>query len=403
MNGPTTKAQLPRLDHQFPEIAPGELAALIDASGNSQPLSPRETLGEAAALDPSALERLVDLGYLESNDELSRATLNPHFAGLADILRDPSCSLTLRLWSESNDCAETTLFFPGSLAQGRGVILLSSEQGEVILSGFADTRHVVALCGPVLSGSSSLESDAVDPPFEALLDFDSAMALTVAVDVALLEGRESTPKEFTANELFEHLDTRWGFSGFGELLTHAMTSIMAGEPPSREAFSAAVNSLAEAQLFAQANDGKLRLSDSFLPVARKLSQPTAGISWQRVAAVSDVELERSAASLMLIDGGALRMVPGHPGYLYLERGGFAMIRDFIASELAAFPAKSPPPEKTPSKASPPPVPGEQQEGELSQKKTPPPMPRGDSATATSSNPNPSGSSPPPLPEQGDQG
>ncbi|MFK7911597.1 MAG: hypothetical protein AB8F34_13500 [Akkermansiaceae bacterium] len=369
---------LPPLSHIFPEISPAELATLIDVSGVSQSMSPRHTLGEGRTLTLEDWSRLFDAGYLDEAAMPSQETLNPHFLQMANVLRDPATNLTVRIWAGEKDCADTNIQFPGSISDGRGVILLTGEDDQIKLSAYADHEHVIAISAPFLSWSQAAGSEDPLPPFEALLDYDSAMAVCAAVDYTHVKPPDVSHQSFSAEELYQFLIDRWGLTTFQELVTHGMSAIMAGEPPEKKAFSNSMPALVDGGIFKAEENDLFSLNMSFQRVARRISQPFAGLAWQRVAAVSDVELERSCQTFLAIDGGVLRLAPGHPGFLYFELGDYSMVRDFLAAELAAFPPQMPPPKiknAELAETSPP--------SEVTEKNSPPPLP--------------GASSPPPIP------
>ena len=354
MNKETRDRPLPTVEHVFPELRDGILASLIDAAGPSQNISPRLTMGDPESPDADDLAHLYADAVLTKAAPPTREMLSPEFLRAADVLRDPATNLNLRVWAASNDCAESNLQFPGSIAEGNGVILTSGEIGTKV-AAFADSRQVIGMAAPFLRWAND-QPGADPPPFEALLDFSSAIALCAAVDVSLVAGRDSAPKPFTVRDLHEHVLRRWGVSTFGELLTHGMAAIMAGHPPALQPFGLAVRTLAECDIFDSEDSETFVLAPAFLPAARRIVAPSAGLIWQRVSRLPDGDLERSSQNFLAVDRAVLRLAPGQPGHLYFELGGRTLARDFIASELASnLPAASPGP-KPQAAATPPKLP-----------------------------------------------
>ncbi len=343
MSNETQSPLLPTLEHVFPDFRDGLLASLIDAAGPSQNISPRLTMGDSETPNADDLAHLYADTVLTKAAPPTRGLLSPAFLRAADVLRNPATNLTLRIWAASNDCAESNLQFPGSIAEGGGVILTSSETGTRV-AAFANSQHVIGMATPFLRWAHH-QPDDDPPPFEALLDFSSAIALCAAVDVSLVAGRDSAPKTFTVRDLHEHVLRRWGVSTFGELLTHGMAAIMAGHPPALQPFGLAVRTLAECDIFNSEDSETFVLAPAFLPVARRIVAPSAGLIWQRVSRLPDGNLERSCQSFLAVDQAVLRLAPGRPGHLYFELGGRTLARDFIASELASnIPAAEPKPQ-----------------------------------------------------------
>lgn len=333
MSNDTQGRSLPTVEHVFPELRDGILASLIDAAGPSQNISPRLTMGDPESPDADDLAHLYADAVLTKAAPPTREILSPEFLRAADALRNPSTNLNVRIWAASNDCAESNLQFPGSIAEGDGVILTSGEIGTKV-AAFADSRHVMGMAAPFLRWAHCQPTNDL-PPFEALLDFSSAIALCAAVDVSLVAGRDSAPKTFTVRDLHEHVLRRWGVSTFGELLTHGMAAIMAGHPPALQPFGLAVRTLAECDIFDSEDSETFVLAPAFLPAARRVVAPSAGLIWQRVSRLPDGDLERSCQSFLAVDQAVLRLAPGRPGHLYFELGGRTLARDFIASELAS--------------------------------------------------------------------
>lgn len=345
---------LPALAHVFPRIPGGVLAALLDATGPSAKMSPRHAMPAAATLQRDDLARLYAVDILTDPAAPLPEAPSKDFRSIAAVLRDPTINLTLRLWSHSSDCAETNFQFPRGIAEGHGVILQSGEDGWQI-SAFADSEHVIAAAAPFLRWAAAA-GDAAPPPFEALLDFASAMALCAGVDFCLGQTSDA-PRSFTVPELHAYLHARWGVSGFEELLTHGMAAIMAGHPPELQPFGLAVRTLSRCGIFTSEDDEHFSLAPGFLPAARCLCRPAAGLVWQRVSRLPDGVFERSCQSFLAVNGAVLRLAPGRPGELYFELGDATMARDFVADELAALPATKAPPPPTRTGPEPKPPPG----------------------------------------------
>lgn len=314
----------------------GSLAALLDSTGATSPISPRPLLGAA---------------------DLSVPQVSPAFATAAHVLAAPRTNLVLRMWSGEEAAVETSILFPGLPGGGRGVTLNALDD-DYQIAGYIEPEAVLALLAPMLPPPP----DTPVPAFVAQLPVRTMAVLAGCLDLVrseVLESRltraldKAPPVAFFRDEAQplagEHVATSleytWGLSTFDRLITHVLPLSLMPRGPSRDEVAAGLRELAAAGLLEEVRKDRWQPMPVLEPVVTALLGASAGFQWQRISQMpADAVLVVERSYMLGAGGVALEFRQASEGILRLEACGREDIVDFLTDELAV--ATIPPPPTT---------------------------------------------------------
>lgn len=317
-----------------------ELAALLDSTGASSPISPRPLLGAASLAVPR---------------------VSAAFAEAARVIAAPRTNLTLRLWSGEEASVETNFLFRGLPGGGHGVALNPLEQ-EYQIAGYIDPEAIVAILAPVLPPPR----EQVVPAFEAQLDRVTMAVFAACLDVICRDvlsarvaraiDKSDMPPSFleavpplALEHVQAYLERMWGWSRFDQLITYVLPLSVMQVPPPAARIAEAMDRLATLGFLHRVRPGRFRATAEIEPVVTALLGASAGFQWQRITQMpGDAILVVERTFLMGAEGVALEFRLASDDVLRMSACGRADIVDFIADELAV--ATVPPPPSEPEAA-----------------------------------------------------
>lgn len=303
-----------------------DVAALIDSTGASSPLSPRPLMGAASLAVPR---------------------VSPAFEGAARVIAAPRTNLTLRLWSGEEASTETSILFPGLPGGGRGVAL-NPLDGEYRIAGYVDAEAIVALLAPMLPP----ERRHAVPAFEAQLDRVTMAVFAACLDivgrdvlsawVARAIDKADAPASFVEEvpalaleHVQAHLERMWGVSRFDQLITYVLPLSVMPVPPPGSQVAEAMDRLSALGFLRPTRAGRYRVTPEIEPVLTALLGASAGIQWQRITQMpGDAILVVERTFLLGACGVALEFRLASDELLRLSTCGRADIVDFVTDELA---------------------------------------------------------------------
>lgn len=304
----------------------GSLAALLDSTGASSPISPRPLLGAAALAVPQ---------------------VSPAFGQAARILAAPRTNLVLRMWSDEDAAIETSILFPGLPGGGSGVTL-NVVDDDYRIAGYVDAEAILALLAPFLPPPPSRPLPALVAQLPArtmavlagCLDLVRANVLERRVARALDKAspftdfrREAVP--LAGDHVAAYLEYVWGFSRFDQLITYVLPLSLMPRGPSRDDVAKGLRALTDAGLFEEVRRDRWQPLPVLEPLVTSLLGASAGFQWQRVSQMPADALLIVERSFLLGAGGvALSFSQASEGILRLETCSRAEIVEFLTSELS---------------------------------------------------------------------
>jgi hypothetical protein len=318
-------------------MARPQLAALLDATGVSSPMSPRPLLGAAALAVPP---------------------VSPAFAEASRVLAAPRTNLTLRMWSDEDACIETSILFPGLPGGGRGVAL-NPQGAEYRIAGYIDPEAVLALLAPMLPPELPSGPAGPLPAFAAQLGPATMAVLAACLDLVrrdVLERRATRvldkappPAGFreeapplSGEHVTAYLAHMWGLSRFDQLITYVLPLSLMPRPPSPGDVAAGLRELQAGGLLDEVRPDRWQPLPVLRPLVTAFLGASAGFQWQRISqAPADALLIVERVFMLGAGGVALEFRQASEGVLRLATCSRAEIVDFLTDELAV--ASVPPP------------------------------------------------------------
>lgn len=311
----------PPVEHQVPSMPASVLAALLDAVGPANPMSPRPRWGEAPdALDPRTQVQLQVHGLI---DEDGRP--RPAFADIARVILEPHSVIDLRFWHESGSWA-----LRGVLAEDAGVAI--NETGdEVIISGPVTPTRIGELVAGFLPGTA-LE---LDPGVELDTHLSTTDALVLA---AVIEAQRASPDAAAAwlpvAELRAMVDADAASMRADDL--RLITRVIGGVavPPDAASIDTAIERLVSTEVIERDERG-IAASPSLIAIAAFLGAQAPGWRWQR-ATQHEPASSTWTDQIVLIGAGGLqvRVVAGSPGHVVIQTVRPRDLAEMMAAELA---------------------------------------------------------------------
>jgi hypothetical protein len=307
-------------------MARPQLAALLDASGASSPISPRPLLGAAALAVP---------------------VVSPAFAEASRVLAAPRTNLTLRMWSDEEASVETSILFPGLPGGGRGVAL-NPQNGGFKIAGYLDPEAVLALLAPMLP---PVPAGPV-PEFAAQLKCATMAILAACLDLVrqeVLERRMARaldkappPIDFfdearplSGEHVAAYLEHMWGLSRFDQLITYVLPLSLMPRPPLAAEVSAGLRELQAAGLLSEVRKNRWQPLPVLEPLVTALLGASAGFQWQRISQMpADAILIVERVYVFGAGGVAVEFRQASEGILRMATCSRAEIVDFLTDELA---------------------------------------------------------------------
>jgi RNA polymerase subunit RPABC4/transcription elongation factor Spt4 len=279
---------------------------------------------------------------------------------VAGVLLAPRTTVNFRAWGEGDNRFEASVLFPGTVAEGRGVVL-NQIGGYYRIRAFMDADAVVGMVRSLLPAEDG-------PPieFEALLDAPTAAVLSGILDLArermkaaVRAGRPVSPVALGREEIFRYLTEAWGLSGRKDLISYVAVAGLLPAPPNATETVRALASLTQAGAVVEISSGSYRLAPVTEALARLSEGVSDGIQWQRVALTSRGEGEASNRIFLFGPGAPiLCFAPAHDGLVWISAVRLKDVVEFLAAEIVSEPpprrpAAGEPKAAAPSKPSPP--------------------------------------------------
>jgi RNA polymerase subunit RPABC4/transcription elongation factor Spt4 len=320
----------------FSDIPGDVLAGLLDKAGTAEGISPRPLMGEPSKQDAYQRAELYAGGFIElpKDDKLS---LSPAFTQVATVLLNPRTNVTMRIWGNDSQCAETNIQFPGAIHDGRGVIL-NQTGGYYSITAFVDNDDITEMLSGIIPGG--VEED-IDFEFEAHLDTTVAAVMLSAIDLARNHmksvkhhDRDVSAFSFTAQELVDYQQERWGLTGFNDMITYAAAAGLMPDSPSLSATIDALSELVKAEVLQESKTGNYSLSPVLEPLVHLTTELRAGLQWQVVSRFSEDELLWSNRIYLFGDRSLiLCLSPTIENRVYIARTRKQELIDFLLDEM----------------------------------------------------------------------
>ena len=318
--------------HDLPQTV---LAALLDHQGPCGRLSPRPLMGPASCINKQQLAELYAGHFIE----LPRASVmvpTAEFSQAAKVVLNPSTNITLRLWGEKDQCAETTLLFRGDLIDGPGVVLNQLDRAYRLVSavGIDELITMIQPAIPTVAG----EASGFD--FDAHFDGPVAATLFGVIDWLRLNRDQQESNEqvathsITADQLSGYLSGQWGLSGFEQLISYIAAVGLMPTPPSLNEVEYCLELLVSSKQLNKEGECHYSLSESLHPLVNQFSTTVPGLQWQRLTLTDRGELLVSHRTFIFGDPSLiLSFSPTPQGRIFIATTTAEAMIDFLVNEM----------------------------------------------------------------------
>lgn len=316
---------------RFLEIPRGVLAHLLDLCGTPSRMSPRHLMGDASALDPLQIAQLHAGGYLLAPN-VSSGSMSPLFKSAAEVLLSPATNLTFRFWGADDLCAESSILFPETIADGHGVML--TQEGKAYhLSAFIEPGDIIADLSPALPPANNTHTS----PFTFEGHFTSAEALVLFCLLDLHRTEPGRMRWHPAHAIFGRLNGTWGLTGFADLTSYVQAVAMLSRPPSSLEIDVALARLEALEAIEKNGREEYKIADEIRPLADLTRNVQSGLQWQRVQLLTGGEFLASDRLYVYGDGGlVICFVPAVDNKLYVSTTSQADVLDFVVNEISGL-------------------------------------------------------------------
>lgn len=321
----------------FSDIPRSALARLLDAVGQPQSMSPRLMMGHPAELTPPMLAELYGGNFINLPDKAD-VTLTTEFVKVARVILDPRTNVTIRIWGNNSMCGETNIQFPSDIMTGSGVIL--NQLGRMYrISAFVDDATITGLLRDAIPEPT--EKD-IQFEFQSHLDNTVAAVLFAIIDLArrkVMGTKRLVPLAelvFPTLDVYNFMYTRWGLTGFKDLITYITAVGIMPEAPSLVDTADGLSLLAKADLLKEVNEGLYGLTEALEPIVRLTAGQPAGLQWQRISLLANGEQLINNRTFLFGDKSfMLCFIPTVKGRMFISRIRRKEITDFLAEEIMA--------------------------------------------------------------------
>jgi len=332
----------------FPDIPRPVLAYLLDLAGPPRALSVRSLMGTPSPLTPDQISELLadriigfsDVGVMEPSSE---------FRPVASVLLAPRTTVNFRTWENNGNRGETILLFPGTIVEGRGVILNQVDDNYRI-QAFASDAEISEFVRPHLPAD---DGQALE--FETLVDAPTAAVLFAIMDLARNKTGSSVPAYdgssstvLPVQKIYKYLTEAWGLNGPKDFLTYISAAGLMNAPPTSAEIVQAMISLGEAGALVEASSGEYAVSPAVQALAHLADGFQGGIQWKRTSLLGSGALEVSNRIFLFGDSSPmLCFSPAADGAVWVSAVRKQDIVDFLADEIASRPpsGRAPDPKK----------------------------------------------------------
>jgi RNA polymerase subunit RPABC4/transcription elongation factor Spt4 len=322
----------------FPDIPCPVLAYLLDLPGPPRALSVRSLMGTPSPLTPNQISELLNGRMIRYGDD-GVMELSPEFRPVASVLLAPRTTVNVRTWENDGNRGETVLLFPGTIVEGRGVVLNKVDDNYRIRAfvSDADVFELVRPGLPVEEGQALEFETLVDPPTAAVL-FGIMDLARNKTDSSVPGHDAGVPTVLSVQKISQYLTEAWGLNGPKDFITYiAAAGLMNAPPTSAEIFQAMI-SLGEAGALVEAASGEYAVSPAIEALARLADGFQGGIQWKRTSLPGSGALE--ASNRIFLFGSAspiLCFSPAADGVVWVSAVLKQDIVDFLADEIASRP------------------------------------------------------------------
>jgi predicted RNA-binding Zn-ribbon protein involved in translation (DUF1610 family) len=311
-------------------------------------------MGEPCRLSRKQIAELHQARIIEFGDA-GTMRLSPAFGAVAGVLLAPRTTVNVRAWGEADNRFEASVLFPGTVPEGRGVVL--NQTGAYYrIRAFMDEEAVIGMVRPLLP-----TGDGQPVEFEALLDAPTAAVLAGVLDLArermkaaVRSRKPASPVVLGREEIFRYLSEAWGVSGRKDLISYVAVAGLLPTPPTATDTVRALASLGQAKAVIETSSGAFRLAPVTEALARLSEGISDGIQWQRVGMNPKGEAEVS--NRIFLFGPAspiLCFAPARNGLVWISSVRKRDVVEFIAAEIATGLRSRPPGGPEPKKKAPP--------------------------------------------------
>lgn len=310
----------PPVDHQVPSMPASVLAALLDAVGTPNQISPRPRWGEPTSLSPHTRVQLQLHGLIDDH-----GAPRPAFADIARVILDPHSVVDLRFWHATGSWS-----LRGVLAEDAGVAI--NETGDdVVISGPVTPARIGELVTQLLPGTAL----DLDPGVELDTHLPATDALVLAAVIEAQRGAGAGgPSWLTGAELTDLVRAEAVTLRADDLrlLTRVIGGVAA--PPDATAIDRSVERLRSTGIIEHSDRG-VGATPSLVAVAAFLGETAPGWRWQR-STLHEPGSSTWTDQIVLIGAGGLqlRVVGGSPGHVVLQTVRPRDLIQVMAAEMA---------------------------------------------------------------------
>jgi hypothetical protein len=315
----------------FQDVPRGVLARLLDLTGRPAQMSPRRLMGAPSQIDPYQVAQLFGGGYL-ADTRIAEDALTPAFRQAAEVVRNPRTNLTVRIWGEDDVCGETSMLFPGDIAEGGGV-LLTPIRRHYRMAAFVEPQDIISLVGPMLP----VDAPPRPAPFDFAAHLEAAVAAVLFALADLTRGRglEGGRTSFSAHEISGYLAGRWCLTGFDDLTTYAQSVGMQSRPPAILEVEHALEKLSAAKAIRQVAGARYTLSPELMPLVELTRGTLSGLQWQRLSRLDDgATLIVDRTFVYGEEGLILQMSPTVDAQIHIASTPQQAVTDFVIDEIS---------------------------------------------------------------------
>ncbi len=321
------------------ELSPKTMAWLLSDDIKGTDLSPKYHFIEAQPPDKDEMHRLLSSGIIKKT-----ASVAPDLTAIGQkvisILAAPVSNVTLRIWGTERSSAETSVYFPGNLTEGPGVLLTEQADGKWRLAGMVSAMELISIASKMIPAEP--EDWIKQSSFEAHLDAATAAVLCAIIDIGRTayrrQGFPDTGLEpgtaFSAGDVTGYLDAGWGFSNFDQLISYLPSTVMRGDPPGISEIDAAIDILTVNDYLKESITGRYIIGEQIRNIIPAMFALRSGIQWLRTSLIDDDLAVSSRIFLSGSNGAVFMFSPTVADHVYMKLISGEDMISFLSGEIA---------------------------------------------------------------------
>lgn len=321
------------------ELHPKSLAWLFKGDMKENHLSPRYLFAEAKLPEQDEIKQLVLSGIIEKSG--SAPVYTETGKKIISILNKPLSNVTLRIWGSERSSAETSVYFPGNITEGPGILLNELPDGKWRLAGMMEISALISLASKMVPPET--DEWIQKTFFEAHLDAPTAAVLCAVIDIGRTayrrQGFPDTGLEpgtaFSLGDVIGYLNASWGFSNFDQLISYLPATTMRGIPPTVSEIDVAVEILKANDYLKESITGRYIIAEPLRTVIPAMFGLRSGIQWQRVSLITGDDPAVSNRVFLTGPGGAVLVFsPTVTDHVYMKLTSGDEIIEFLSREAS---------------------------------------------------------------------